>query len=718
MLEIIKFFKSLKIWDIIYFIFLFLIILLLYIYFIGFSEFKNIKDLVYFFNLPIYHYFLWVLISLIFLLILITEIIFNNFYFWFKYMIVSIQNYLKNNKKVNSFLQGGLQLYFNILDFYIYVLIIAFVFYVFTNFYNYWSISLNIIYKIFTDWVFLIFGLSWLVIIFIKNFKEVFKIIFTSKIFNNLNFFLIFTLITFSKTYDIVFLEYFLFHFFIWIYAVWYMLHLVYTQINSSNDYQVDFFHKSFKDAVKENKSYRETYQKFKVNLKSYWIPNTINLNIDYPIQSQYEDNDILWHNKYAKNIFDLIYGFDMNSIKNSYSIWIVWEWWIGKSWIINMIKNDWIKSRNDMIFYEFNPWNFEKNDLVNNFFSDLSKELEISNIWSILTKYASIIWNIDPIKWYSFVKDIFNFILPDKSIHDIKGEINKKLEKYNKKIIISIDDLDRCTPDEVMMMLNIIKNLWNFKNIIYIVSYDKENVLNVLKDKKFSENYLDKIINTEIFVSKPSWDQIRDYFINWLRIILENALMNDSSFSSENDRKIFIDNQLSIFKSDMDYNIVMNSIVDEIHFNTTNVNHIFKVENLRFIKKLLNHLNLIISRKLNQKSKFIDKEGDINHWNQSIHVYTISILLFIVVINYIKIKKYDFFIFIFNALKKIQSWESITYKKNLSPKVFVNFEMSFLCGDFFYYICSLRTNENFDNIEFVGVDLQELINDLDNFTT
>jgi hypothetical protein len=43
----------------------------------------------------------------------------------------------------------------------------------------------------------------------------------------------------------------------------------------------------------------------------------------------------------------------------------------------------------------------------------------------------------------------MFNLLLPsifpEKTINQTKEEINEKLYKYDKKIIILIDDLDRC---------------------------------------------------------------------------------------------------------------------------------------------------------------------------------------------------------------------------------------------------------------------------------
>lgn len=659
-----EFLKKLKIWDYITFVLLFLIIWFLYIYFIGSYEFKTIKELKNFFNQPICNYFEWFLVSLFLLLVLIYEIIYNKIYFWFKYKIFSILKFLQNHKKINLILHNWIQICIKILDLYIYTLIIAFIFYTLTNFYNYQSISLDIINKIFTDRVFLTFAFTWFLVILIKNLKEVLKIIFTNKIFNIFNIFIIIILASFSRTYNIAFLEYFLTNYFFWTYLVLYVINTFYTQINSSNDYQVNFYHKSFKDAIKDNKSYIETYQKFKENLKNYWSPNTINLNVDQPIQSQYEDDDILWHKDYAKNIFDLIYWFDMSTINGSYSIWIVWEWGIWKSWIVNMIKNDWMKSRNDMVFYEFNPWNFEKNDLVNNFFSDLSKELEISNMWCLLNQYSNLISSVDT-TW--IINNILSIIFPEKSIHEIKEEINKKLESYNKKIIISIDDLDRCTPDEVMIMLNIIKNLWNFKNIIYLVSYDKDNVFKVLKNKDFWEDYLDKIINTEVFISEPSNEQLKDYYQKWVDNIFKTMYKN--YIDDKEDVKINIEEIfLNLFSDKSFTEVDKQNLIN----NLWNLKDFFLLrwENLRFIKKYLNQLNIILQKNYNEvtKKEFILylKDDKINS------KYQVHNLFFIIAhLNYIKIKDYNFYSYLLsnmeNLLSKMHmSWLSSFTKSNL----------------------------------------------------
>lgn len=442
-------------------------------------------------------------------------------------------------------------------------------------------------------------------------------------------------------------------------------------------------------------------YIKFGEQVKISEKQNYIKLITDNPIDTI--QDDLLWHYNTARNIYDLILWLKISDIHKSYSIGVVWEWWIWKSGIVNILRKIWIENRNDMLFYEFNPWNFEKNDLVNNFFSDLSKELEISNIGNSLTKYASIIWNIDSVKSYSYIKDVFSFLFPEKSIHEIKEEINRKLENYNKKIIISIDDLDRCTPDEVMMMLNIIKNLWNFKNIIYLVSYDKENVLNVLKKKEFWEDYLDKIINTEMFIQNANSEQIRKFFIKWVEKILLFVLP---------DNKEFIQSYLINFTHASNFYDPSRK-----HEFSADLNWIFEKENIRFIKKLLNQLNIVIQKNFYKMEDF----NNINWlWNWEYIKKLIIDLNTLVLINYIKLKDYQYYCLCIKIARDVAQNKTVIL--NDSEKAIYARYKDFLKYDYLTYISWIYNSNsqvewwNFRKLWYVQ-NLSSLLNDIERFS-
>ncbi|MDD5213482.1 MAG: P-loop NTPase fold protein [Candidatus Gracilibacteria bacterium] len=411
------------------------------------------------------------------------------------------------------------------------------------------------------------------------------------------------------------------------------------------NPYNAGYYKRSFDYIMKNNKKeFKTCLQKFLSLINNQENQDYIDLEIDKPIISKEEDEKSgLGHYNIAKKVYDLILGIKLESLQNSYSIGIVGEWGIGKSGIVNILKNTWLENRSDFIYYEFNPWNFEKKDLIANFFDDLSKKLGIGNIGGLLKSYSSIISSIESIKSYGFIKDTLSIIIPDKTLDKRKEEINNKLKESNKRIVISIDDLDRCEPDEVIMMLNLIKNLGNFKNIIYLVSYDKENIIRILDEKKFGKDYLDKIINTEIYVQEAKFQELNSFYNKGLDRIFRNIYINSiDNIIEENDLfKIDIKEIFRFIFSTVDGTLIVNGF-----FISKNL-EIFRFsllgENLRFIKKFLNHLNIILQlifKNKDTKEQFIVLINDSIKGGNVVYDF-ISIFLSL---NYMKIKDYKFF--------------------------------------------------------------------------
>ncbi len=364
--------------------------------------------------------------------------------------------------------------------------------------------------------------------------------------------------------------------------------------------------------------------------LYELYLENIKNLNIKKNFIEPISDepiwiwNDIFKNENFAKNIYDLMNWINFEKFEKSYSIWVVWEWWGWKSSIINLLDEQFLDWNPNFKVLRFNPWDYKKDKLINNFFWELSKILWVKNISNLFKNYLKLLWNID-----SSVKiwlDFLSWFVWKKSLEEIRNEINSKLKEFDRKIVVVIDDLDRCEPDEVLMMLNLVKNLWDFNNIIYLVSYDKEHIIKVLENKRFSWDYIEKIINIERFIPVPNKEQLKKYFEDEFTKILKNL-----------DFKIYTDDKLKI---------ILPFISEWIFDN------LFEKENLRFIKKLLNQLNVILQ---------------LNLWKEKSEISDLSKEDFknIFIINYCKLKDYK----LFNKI--IQLKENILLKgKN---KIFFN---------------------------------------------
>ena len=86
-------------------------------------------------------------------------------------------------------------------------------------------------------------------------------------------------------------------------------------------------------------------------------------------------------------------------------------------------------------------------------------------------------------------------------SSHDLYLRVNQELAKTGKKILIFIDDLDRLNVSEILATIRLIRNTANFHNTFFIVAYDRNYVLQAIKEHNPTnyENFLEKIFQIEL---------------------------------------------------------------------------------------------------------------------------------------------------------------------------------------------------------------------------
>ena len=165
------------------------------------------------------------------------------------------------------------------------------------------------------------------------------------------------------------------------------------------------------------------------------------------------------------------------------------------------------IKKEDFAEIVEFNPWLCNSPEQVTqDFFATLINELspKHSTLSRDINKYAKLLNKIAKPSLSIFGIDL-DLTPGDDSLDELKENISKKLAKLPKKVVILIDDTDRLEGNEVFEILRLIRNTADFKNVIYIATYDKEYVTDVLKGNKIKEPsaYLEKIFQTEVHLLK-----------------------------------------------------------------------------------------------------------------------------------------------------------------------------------------------------------------------
>ncbi|WP_421804529.1 KAP family P-loop NTPase fold protein [Flagellimonas sp.] len=274
---------------------------------------------------------------------------------------------------------------------------------------------------------------------------------------------------------------------------------------------------------------------------------------VERPIGSAKEDLFNFKH--YSGKVQEIIQRSTSNS--EPLVIGIYGKWGDGKTSFLNLVENkidvfEKLKGEKGIMKYHFNPWRYDnENEILFDFFEGLSQKLRINDNED-LQRAAKLIKGfgryLKAIKLSATIgvpkafsgrltfdpSEIFKALGGDLehkatlSIVDLKGFIDKALIKANYKIVIFIDDIDRLDKEEVYSLLKLIKLNANFKNIVYLITMDDEQICKVIKDRHGDDAedgrlYLEKIVQVPIRLPKIEEEDLRAYFDKNLKNVVSN---------------------------------------------------------------------------------------------------------------------------------------------------------------------------------------------------
>lgn len=124
------------------------------------------------------------------------------------------------------------------------------------------------------------------------------------------------------------------------------------------------------------------------------------------------------------------------------------------------------------------------------------------------------------------------NFVLDDyiehtKRIEDFKKQLHEYVKQLQEqegskdKLVIFVDELDRCRPTYAIEMLERIKHLFSIENIVFVLSVDQsvlhESIKGFYGSSNISaENYLRRFVDIEYCLPEPSIDKYIDFLIKY----------------------------------------------------------------------------------------------------------------------------------------------------------------------------------------------------------
>ena len=314
------------------------------------------------------------------------------------------------------------------------------------------------------------------------------------------------------------------------------------------------------------------------------------------------KNEDRLARDSFVENLASAIKNWKKN--EKSLSIGLYGEWGSGKSSVLNLISQE-LKDKEDIIIFNFNPWIFsDTKDLIDIFFIELTKTISKNSkdkigsggfIGAILRLTKTISKNSKDKKLEKFYKNIrsyskylkplskldptgisemsFDILAKEKSLEEIKEDIEEDLKSLGKKILIIIDDIDRLDKKEIKEIFKMVKVLGDFKSTIYLLSMDKEPVIKALEEVQNLDGakYLEKIINAPLEmpnISKESLNQILKEELGKIPEDEEIQAMSIQCFKNIRDIKRYINIlnfDYAVFKNKIDINDLANMTIIKV---------------------------------------------------------------------------------------------------------------------------------------------------------
>lgn len=292
----------------------------------------------------------------------------------------------------------------------------------------------------------------------------------------------------------------------------------------------------------------------------------------DIDVAIKNENGDVLNRGKFAEKLAKSIIDY---SEPYPLTIGLTGSWGSGKTSLINLTLN-YIKktqSDNNYIIVHFNPWFFSnQKNLFLQFFKQIinalkNKEKENESIVQrtldpqttlfkkteieALEDYSNYIrLNLD--EAFENTNPNAKTIITDDSLGFYKKECDKYFERLNFKVIVVIDDIERLVDSEINQIFTLVKSLANFKNFIYLLSFDKSIVAKSLDGihSEQGDKFIDKIIQIPIIIPPVTESKLNELIQKNLEPIYSDYFKDD--FINQYNRLLDVSNYLNLFIKDV----------------------------------------------------------------------------------------------------------------------------------------------------------------------
>lgn len=238
----------------------------------------------------------------------------------------------------------------------------------------------------------------------------------------------------------------------------------------------------------------------------------------DDPVDGTASSPDLLGREKYARHAVSVLRRVRRQS--DSGVLALIGSWGSGKSSVLTMVMGLLAEEGTDEAWSvaELNPWLYsDLESLTLALFSEIREALPKGDKWSTArTTLAGYGRAISPIgKLGSMVglldasgalKNIADRIEGDTSASATKHRVEEALREAGRPVLVVMDDLDRLTPDELLLVFKLVRLVGRLPNVHYLISYDERTLLDVLRrsdlvggEASRAREFLEKIVQVRL---------------------------------------------------------------------------------------------------------------------------------------------------------------------------------------------------------------------------
>lgn len=192
----------------------------------------------------------------------------------------------------------------------------------------------------------------------------------------------------------------------------------------------------------------------------------------------------------------------------NGYVISLEGEWGSGKTTILNHTKHLLEQDTDDrfILINNFDPWVYGSQEalllamydtLLRNVgvkYSPYRSKKLLEQLSSVVTKEyvaGSILHSL-----------LFGGSTPNDSLTRIRQQISTFIVSTGKTVVFFIDNLDRASADNIVLLLKVISTVFDFPRVVYVLAFDRGRMDSILGEtREMNVRYMEKIIQQEIKV-------------------------------------------------------------------------------------------------------------------------------------------------------------------------------------------------------------------------